>query len=88
MNQADTKKLKAFADRVEHLLADQDALRDDLKELKIEIRAARLDPKALTLAVKYRRSEESKRARADTTFELFDAYRHALGLTPLEAAAE
>ncbi len=77
-------KLTSYAERMERLLDDVDALRQDLKELKAEAKSDGFNVQALTRLVAIRRSKR----RADRETLLLNdlvLYAHATG-TPLDLA--
>lgn len=101
----DPRKTKGYADRIETLLADLESLkgeymaeckslREDVKSVLEEAKAAGIDPKALKAVVDTRaaekRAERIRLGLKTETQEVFDAIRVALGDyadTPLGEAA-
>ena len=78
------EKLTAYAQRIERLLDEVDALREDLKEVKSEAKNDGFNVQALTKLVAIRRDKR----RADKETELLNdlvLYAHATG-TPLHLA--
>lgn len=76
------EKLTSYAERIERLLDDIDALREDLKQLKLEAKHDGFNVQALTKLVGIRRNKR----RADKEMELLNdlvLYAHATG-TPLD----
>lgn len=84
INTAAGAQLTSYAERMERLLDDIDALKDDLKDLKAQIKGDGYNVSALTKLVAIRRNKR----RADLEAELLNdliLYAHATG-TPLEVA--
>jgi uncharacterized protein (UPF0335 family) len=84
INTAAGEKLTSYAERMERLLDDIDALKDDLKDLKAHIKSDGYNVPALTRLVAIRRNKR----RADLEAELLNdliLYAHATG-TPLDVA--
>jgi uncharacterized protein (UPF0335 family) len=84
INTAAGEKLTSYAERMERLLDDIDALKDDLKDLKAQIKGDGYNVVALTRLVAIRRNKR----RADLEAELLNdliLYAHATG-TPLDVA--
>lgn len=84
INTAAGEKLTSYAERMERLLDDIDALKDDLKDLKAQIKGDGYNVPALTRLVAIRRNKR----RADLEAELLNdliLYAHATG-TPLDIA--
>jgi len=52
--------LTSYADRLTHLLDAADFLREDIKQLRIEIKSAGYDPAALVRVVQLRRDERKR----------------------------
>lgn len=81
-NTAAGLKLAAYADRVERLLDEIDGLKDDLKDLKAQIKNDGFNVQALSKLVAIRR----QKGRADREAELLNdllLYAHATGM-PLD----
>lgn len=81
-NSAAGDKLLSFVERMERLLDEIDALQEDLKQLKAEIKGEGFNVQALTRLVAIRRSKR----RAETESVLLNdlvLYAHAIG-TPLD----
>ena len=81
-NTAAGQKLAAYADRVERLLDEIDGLKDDLKDLKAQIKNDGFNVQALSKLVAIRR----QKGRADREAELLNdllLYAHATGM-PLD----
>jgi uncharacterized protein (UPF0335 family) len=72
-----TGALRAFIERIESIEAERAALADDIKEVLVEAKAAKLDAKAIKKIVSIR-----KKDRDDWQAEqaVLDAYLLALGL--------
>jgi uncharacterized protein (UPF0335 family) len=84
INTAAGEKLTSYAERMERLLDEIDALKDDLKDLKAQIKGDGYNVVALTRLVAIRRNKR----RADLEAELLNdliLYAHATG-TPLDVA--
>jgi uncharacterized protein (UPF0335 family) len=75
------ERLTAFAQRMERLLDDIDALRQDLKELKAEAKADGFDVPVLTRLVAIRRNKR-RADREGAALTMLMLYAHATG-TPL-----
>jgi uncharacterized protein (UPF0335 family) len=71
--------LTRYADRLTRLLDAADEVRDDLKELKVEIKLSGYDPAALTRVVQLRR-DERKRAREQERLQAVTLYADRLGV--------
>lgn len=77
-------KLTAYAQRIEHLLDEIDALRQDLKEVKAEAKHDGFNVQALTKLVSIRRNKRHADKEAELLNDLV-LYAHATG-TPLDLA--
>lgn len=75
-------KLTAYAQRLEHLLDEIDALREDLKEVKAEAKHDGFNVQALTKLVSIRRNKKHADKEAVLLNDLV-LYAHATG-TPLD----
>ena len=79
INTAAGEKLTSYAERMERLLDDIDALKDDLKDLKAQVKSDGFNVQALTRLVAIRRNKR----RADQESELLNdllLYAHATGI--------
>ncbi len=83
-NTAAGAKLTAYAQRIEHLLDEIDALREDLKEVKAEAKHEGFNVQALTKLVSIRRNKKHADKEAELLNDLM-LYAHATG-TPLDLA--
>jgi len=81
-NTAAGDKLTAYAQRIEHLLDEIDALREDLKEVKAEAKHEGFNVQALTKLVSIRRNKKHADKEAELLNDLV-LYAHATG-TPLD----
>ena len=77
-------KLTAFAQRIEHLLDEIDALRQDLKEVKAEAKHDGFNVQALSKLVSIRRNKKHADREAELLNDLV-LYAYATG-TPLDLA--
>jgi uncharacterized protein (UPF0335 family) len=84
INTAAGEKLKAYADRMERLLDDIDALRDDLKDLKAQAKGEGFNVVALGRLVAIRRNKKRMESEAELLNDLI-LYAHACG-TPIDLA--
>jgi uncharacterized protein (UPF0335 family) len=79
--------LRSYAQRIENLHDDRDAVNGDIREVYAEAKEAGFDTTILREIVRERRMEpEARKSR----YQLLDEYRHALGMlvdTPLGEAA-
>jgi uncharacterized protein (UPF0335 family) len=75
------ERLTSFAQRMERLLDDIDALRQDLKELKAEAKSDGFDVPVLTRLVAIRRNKR-RADREGEALSMLMLYAHATG-TPL-----
>ena len=75
-------KLTAYSERMERLLDDMDALKEDLKELKAEIKSDGFNVRALSKLVTIRRNKRTAEVEAELLNDLV-LYAHATG-TPLD----
>lgn len=74
------KALEQYASRVKNLLDEQDVLKDDLKELKSEIKIAGFDQKALMEVVKRMREDDEKKAKRKELEAQMELYMMHLGM--------
>lgn len=77
-------KLRAYSERMERLLDDMDALKEDIKELKAEIKNDGFNVRALSKLVTIRRNKKTAEVEAELLNDLV-LYAHATG-TPLDVA--
>ena len=77
-----TEKLRAFAERMERLLDDRDAIGEDLKELKAEIKSDGFNVRTMEKLVAIRRNKRTAEVEAELLNDLI-LYAHATG-TSLE----
>ena len=71
--------LTSYADRLTRLLDAADDVREDIKQLKVEIKSAGYDPAALVRVVQLRR-DERKRAREQERMQMISIYADRLGV--------
>lgn len=71
--------LTSYADRLTRLLDAADEAREDIKQLKVEIKSAGYDPAALVRVVQLRR-DERKRAREQERLQMISIYADRLGV--------
>jgi uncharacterized protein (UPF0335 family) len=76
------EKLTAYSERMERLLDEMDGLKEDLKELKVEIKNDGFNVRALSKLVTIRRSKRTAEIEAELMNDLV-LYAHATG-TPLD----
>jgi uncharacterized protein (UPF0335 family) len=76
------EKLTAYSERMERLLYEMDGLKEDLKELKVEIKNDGFNVRALSKLVTIRRSKRTAEIEAELMNDLV-LYAHATG-TPLD----
>lgn len=81
----DKKQLKSFVDRIENLEAEKADLMMDIKDVYNEVITAGFDTKILKKIIKERKLNPSE---IEEDANLLAVYRHALGMTPIEAAIE
>jgi uncharacterized protein (UPF0335 family) len=78
------EKLTAYSERMERLLDEMDGMKDDLKELKAEIKNDGFNVRALSKLVTIRRNKRTAEVEAELMNDLV-LYAHATG-TPLDLA--
>jgi uncharacterized protein (UPF0335 family) len=78
------EKLIAYSERMERLLDEMDGLKEDLKELKAEIRNDGFNVRALAKLVTIRRNKRTAEVESELLNDLV-LYAHATG-TPLDFA--
>jgi uncharacterized protein (UPF0335 family) len=71
-------RVAGFIDRLDALATDRQAISDDIKDVKLEAKAAGLDPAALSAIVKQRRETEKKRLAREKLAETVEAYSDIL----------
>ena len=79
------EKLTAYSERMERLLDEMDSLKEDLKELKVEIKNDGFNVRALSKLVTIRRNKRTAEIEAEFMNDLM-LYAHATG-TPLDLVA-
>jgi uncharacterized protein (UPF0335 family) len=77
-----SEKLAAYSERMERLLDEMDGLKEDLKELKVEIKNDGFNVRALSKLVTLRRNKRTAEIEAELLNDLV-LYAHATG-TPLD----
>lgn len=80
-----TTQLKAYVDRLERLLDQLDAAKEDVKELKAEIKSNGFNVKAVDRVVALRRNRSVADKEAEYINDVL-LYAHVTG-TPLDVAA-
>ncbi len=80
-----SEKLTAYSERMERLLDEMDGLKEDLKELKVEIKNDGFNVRALSKLVTIRRNKRTAEIEAELMNDLM-LYAHATG-TPLDLVA-
>ncbi|MER2635164.1 MAG: GapR family DNA-binding domain-containing protein [Rhizobiaceae bacterium] len=80
-----SQKLAAYAERMERLACDMDALKEDLKELKAEIKSDGFNVRAPAKLVTIRRDKRTAEIEAELLNDLL-LYAHATG-TPIDVTA-
>ncbi|MBK8175290.1 MAG: DUF2312 domain-containing protein [Rhodospirillales bacterium] len=78
------EKLTAYSERMERLLDEMDTMKEDLKQLKAEIKSDGFNVRALTKLVTIRRNKRTAEVEAELLNDLM-LYAHATG-TPLDLA--
>jgi uncharacterized protein (UPF0335 family) len=81
-NTAAGEKIVLYADRMERLLEEIDGLKDDLKDLKAEVKGDGFNVQALTKLVTIRRNKRRMELEAELLNDLM-LYAHATG-TPFD----
>jgi uncharacterized protein (UPF0335 family) len=76
------EKLTAYSERMERLLDEMDGMKEDLKELKAEIKSDGFNVRALGKLVTIRRNKRTAEVEAELLNDLV-LYAHATG-TPLD----
>ena len=76
------EKLAAYSERMERLLDEMDGLKEDLKELKVEIKNDGFNVRAVSKLVTIRRNKRTAEIEAELMNDLV-LYAHATG-TPLD----
>ena len=76
------EKLTAYSERMERLLDEMDGMKEDLKELKAEIKSDGFNVRALSKLVTIRRNKRTAEVEAELLNDLV-LYAHATG-TPLD----
>ena len=79
------EKLTAYAERMERLLDEMDGMKEDMKELKAEIKNDGFNVRALSRLVTIRRNQRTAEVEAEFLNDLV-LYAHATG-TPLDVVA-
>lgn len=79
------EKLTAYSERMERLLDEMDGLKEDLKELKVEVKNDGFNVRALNKLVTIRRNKRTAEIEAELMNDLM-LYAHATG-TPLDLVA-
>jgi uncharacterized protein (UPF0335 family) len=78
-------KLTAYAERMERLLDEMDGMKEDMKELKAEIKNDGFNVRAFSRLVTIRRNQRTAEVEAEFLNDLV-LYAHATG-TPLDVVA-
>ena len=87
MDNATSKQLKAFIERIERIEEEKKALSDDIKDVYGEAKGSGFDTKIIRKIVALRKKDHAERQAEQA---LLDAYMSALGMladTPLGQAA-
>lgn len=79
------KQLKAFIERVERLEEEKQAITDDIKEVYGEAKGNGFDTKVMRQVVKLRKMDRADRQEFEA---ILDLYMHALGMVPIDEAAD
>ncbi len=79
------EKLKSYADRMERLLEEIDGLKDDLKDLKAQVKNDGFNVQALVRLVAIRRNKRRMEVESELLNDLV-LYAYATG-TPLDVAS-
>lgn len=78
-------RLQAFVERIERMEEEKAACADDLKAIYAEAKADGFDTKVMRQVVRLRRIDQAERLEQEA---ILDLYMHALGMIPLDEAAE
>lgn len=66
-------RLKSFADRIERLMDERDAITSDIKDVFLEVKSAGYIPKALRKAIARARADQSKLSEEDAILDIYEA---------------
>lgn len=77
VNGIDGNRLLSYIERIEHIEEEKKALRNDIKEIFEEAKAANFDVKAIRALLKLRKKDDAERQEDDF---ILDEYRKALGI--------
>lgn len=89
-NSDSRKQLQSFVDRLYERETEKQAVSQDIRDIRTEIKEAGLSPAAVTAIVKEKMRDAEKAAKAAELAETIDQYKAALGMladTPLGNAA-
>jgi uncharacterized protein (UPF0335 family) len=78
-------QLRAFVERIERVEEEKQMISDDLKQIYAEAKGNGFDTKVLRRIIRIRKQDHAERMEQEALLELYMA---ALGMTPLETAAE
>lgn len=73
----DNEQLKSIVERIEHQMADAEAIAADIKEIYTEAKSAGYDPKYIKKCIALRKKSSEE---IDEEDELMKMYRTALGI--------
>lgn len=73
----DNEQLKSIVERIEHQMADAEAIAADIKEIYAEAKSAGYDPKYIKKCIALRKKSSEE---IDEEDELMKMYRTALGI--------
>lgn len=73
-------QLDSYARRMKNLLDQQEELKEDMKELKSEIKGNGFDTKALSEVVKRMREDEEKKKKREELESIMETYMISLGM--------
>lgn len=79
--------LKSIVARIERLKDEQDALRDDIRDVYAEAKSQGLDKTALGTLISIRRKRAKDKTKFDEQDALVQTYMAALGMLPSHAHA-
>lgn len=71
------KQLRSFVERIERLEEEKAGLGEDIRQVKLEAKAAGFDTKVITAIIRERKKEPAEVQEFES---ILDLYRHALGM--------
>ena len=76
-NVVNSTELRSFVERLERLAEEGEALKDDVKEVKVEAKSKGYDIKTLERLMRLRKQEKRQR---EVEQEMLEAYMAAMGM--------